>query len=1179
LKDISLHPLVVANADRIIDLLHEAKARLAGVERERFLSEACGVDAALKEQILSLLEADANEGKSNFLKGSRMIRPAMPPTEKPGDRIGRYKLLEQIGEGGCGLVYIAEQEEPVRRRVALKVIKLGMDTKQVIARFDAERQALAMMDHPNIAKVLDGSATETGRPYFVMELVRGIKITDYCEQNHLPPRERLDLFIQVCRAIQHAHQKGIIHRDIKPSNILVTSNDGVPVPKVIDFGIAKATQGRLTDQTVYTAFEQFIGTPAYMSPEQAELSMQDIDTRTDIYSLGVLLYELLTGTTPFDTKELLSKGLDEMRRTIREVEPVKPSTRLTQELAAFEARRRSKVGKRESEKVGETAVVSADSHSPTFPPAHFRPAQRQDPQELQRLVPALRGDLDWIVMKCLEKDRARRYDTANGLAADLQRHLNNEPVIARPQSSAYRFQKLVRRNKFLFTSIAGMAGVLMFGLLATLWQWRQAERNHQEAEANLYAADMNRAANVLEGLGPVAARGMLVRHAGQTQLHGFEWRYLWKQCLGDSAYTFAGRSNGIWKIRFSPDGNLLAAMEANGVVRLLDLTTRSETVCFTNVSGMAGFTTNGQELVLLQEGKEERPLVRYDVKQRRVAAQFPMKDLRGWLFDLLPDGVTAVAPAVGTNLSFVDVENGKVTRRLRLPGKTVLQWDATGEAGAVSSNGKWVFSLDNSWEVGTLARLSVREIDSGKLLATYNDDAPGTPRTAISDRIYVLRLLPDGVTAIWASRDGYVHRWRWAEPGSPPVSHHGHRGIVWDIGCSPDGKWLATAGDDQTVRVWDAATLSERCVLRGHNSAVFAVTFSSNGRWLASGDRHGTVKLWDLEQSGGSGEVPMIAARQLANRLVVTPDGRGIAVGTEDDAVAVVDTETCQVAAAFERLRLPARFTSDGRRIVGSTGVRNVGTGKIEHAVAIPASSYMWTQDASPDGHWLIRSYRSHVEDGDFTELLDLPVLRSSTAEGGQHGTVITNFLVPEIIIATRFTRDGRTILAAEGNGALHWWSVTDAGLRPRRTVQLGQHGRAMALSPNEATVGLGGFSRISLVDYQTGAIRQRLYGHAHDVTDLAFSPDGATLASCSMDGTIKLWNLRIMQEVCTITFDIKQAPGKEIGVQGVAFAPDNNSLWAFSRSGVLKYWRAALPEEIAAALRGTSDERSDGDP
>ncbi|HSA00886.1 MAG TPA: serine/threonine-protein kinase, partial [Candidatus Paceibacterota bacterium] len=306
-------------------------------QREVYLARVCGSDHELRLEVDALIHAYEKAGRFLTASSDREESPSsgetrgstavIPVTEKPGDRIGRYKLLQQIGEGGCGVVYMAEQEEPVRRRVALKVIKLGMDTKQVMARFEAERQALALMDHPNIAKVLDAGSTETGRPYFVMELVRGIKITDYCDQNNLSTRTRLDLFIQVCHAIQHAHQKGIIHRDIKPSNILVSLHDGVPVPVVIDFGIAKATEQRLTDKTLFTAFEQFIGTPAYMSPEQAELSRLDIDTRSDIYALGVLLYELLTGKTPFDAKTLVAAGLEEMRRIIREEEPVRPSTR------------------------------------------------------------------------------------------------------------------------------------------------------------------------------------------------------------------------------------------------------------------------------------------------------------------------------------------------------------------------------------------------------------------------------------------------------------------------------------------------------------------------------------------------------------------------------------------------------------------------------------------------------------------------------------------------------------------------------------------------------------------------------------------------------------------------------------------------------------------------------------
>ncbi|HXC99407.1 MAG TPA: protein kinase [Verrucomicrobiae bacterium] len=421
--------------------IFEAASKLPAEQRGAYLQTACGGDTALRARIEGLLKAH-NEAVG-FMEepagpARKTIVLTLPPDEKPGDKIGRYKLLQQIGEGGCGIVYMAEQEEPVRRRAALKVIKLGMDTKSVIARFEAERQALAMMDHPNIAKVLDAGATETGRPFFVMELVRGIKITDYCDQNKLSTQERLGLFIQVCNAIQHAHQKGIIHRDIKPSNILVTLHDGKPVPKVIDFGIAKATQGRLTDQTLFTAFEQFIGTPAYMSPEQAEMSGLDIDTRSDIYALGVLLYELLTGRTPFDPKELMQSGLDELRRTIREKEPARPSTKLGTLLAA-----------------DLTAV-----------------AQRRQ-SDAPRLIHLLSGDLDWIVMKSLEKDRTRRYETANGLAMDIQRYLTNEPIIARPPSTIYRFQKLVRRNKTIVTAVGAGLAALVIGLVLSLYLFIQ----------------------------------------------------------------------------------------------------------------------------------------------------------------------------------------------------------------------------------------------------------------------------------------------------------------------------------------------------------------------------------------------------------------------------------------------------------------------------------------------------------------------------------------------------------------------------------------------------------------------------------------------------------------------------------------------------------------------------------
>ncbi|HWF19956.1 MAG TPA: serine/threonine-protein kinase [Verrucomicrobiae bacterium] len=398
------------------------------------------------------------------------------PLLNSGDWVGRYELLEQIGEGGCGVVFMAEQSQPVRRRVALKVIKPGMDTRQVIARFEAERQALAMLDHPNIAKIFDAGATESGHPFFVMELVRGVKITDYCDQQKLSVRERIELLAQICHAVQYAHQKGIIHRDLKPSNILV-GEDGRPT--IIDFGIAKSMERPLTEKTLFTAFQQFIGTPAYMSPEQAGTG--DVDTRADIYSLGILLYELLTGLTPFDAEELRRLAPDEILRFIRNAEPLRPSARLTRL-----------------------------THSQL---SNIAQCRRIEPTKFLHL---LRGDLDRIVMKCLEKEPASRYETASSLALDLQRYLAHEPVSARPPGHWYRFEKMVRRNRVVAGAAAAIALALILGTIVSAYQAVRAGRAEQEQaqlrrEAQAEAAKNAEVAQflkaILQGAGPSVALG------------------------------------------------------------------------------------------------------------------------------------------------------------------------------------------------------------------------------------------------------------------------------------------------------------------------------------------------------------------------------------------------------------------------------------------------------------------------------------------------------------------------------------------------------------------------------------------------------------------------------------------------------------------------------------------------
>ena len=552
------------------EAMFQMALEMPATDRAAYLALVCP-DDAIRHRIEGLIAAYeaapgflsapiTNAGAETLILGGRPV---------DGDRIDCYKLLQQIGEGGFGVVWMAEQEEPVRRKVALKIIKPGMDTREVIARFEQERQALAMMDHPNIAKVLDAGATSTGRPYFVMELVRGTPITRYCDGGRLSTEDRLKLFVQVCQAVQHAHQKGIIHRDLKPSNILVTLHDGVPVPKVIDFGIAKAVEQRLTDRTLFTQYEQMVGTPAYMSPEQAEMSGLDVDTRSDIYTLGVLLYELLTGRAPFDPRELMKKGLDEMRRVIREEEPPRPSTAVSTM----------------TDEVRSGIAKSRHSESP-------------------KLAGLLRGDLDWIVMKALEKDRNRRYATANGLGDDIRRHLNNEPVAASPPGAAYRVSKFVRRHRVMVASVTGIVLAMLIGLAGTLYMYSRerlareesdqsnqiammeaaratksaalARQAAQEAQLGAYTSDMKAAQIALNETNAGRAVELLGRHiphAGQPDLRALEWRWLWMTAAGQSHTSYV-LPRIVPSMALSPDAKFLVTACFDGWVRIWDTTQR-----------------------------------------------------------------------------------------------------------------------------------------------------------------------------------------------------------------------------------------------------------------------------------------------------------------------------------------------------------------------------------------------------------------------------------------------------------------------------------------------------------------------------------------------------------------------------------------------------------------------------
>ncbi len=1020
--------------------------------------------------------------------------------------IDRYKLLEKIGEGGFGVVYVAEQKEPVKRRVALKIIKLGMDTRQVVARFGAERQALALMDHPNIAKVLDAGATSTGRPFFVMELVRGIKLTDYCDQNQLSTSERLDLFIQVCRAIQHAHQKGVIHRDIKPSNILVTLHDGVPVPKVIDFGVAKATHGQLTDQTVYTQWQQFIGTPAYMSPEQAELSGLDIDTRSDIYSLGVLLYELLTGKAPFDPRELVAAGLETMRRTIREKEPPRPSTRLTM-LAAQDL----------------TATASQ---------------RRTDPAKLVR---RLKGDLDWIVMKALEKDRRRRYETANALANDLQRHLANEPIIARPPTIDYRLQKAWQRHKLALTSTVVVAAALVGGTGVSLWQAVAASRashaekqQRQRAEAGeaeaahlLYVADMNLAQQAWEQ-NNVARLQKLLEETEALPGRGFEW-YYWQGQTHLASRTLRGHLDRVVSVAFSPDGQSVATVSGG-----LDMTA----VVWEAASGRKRLTLAGHNGAVysvafspdsrrIVTGAADNTARVWDAGSGRT-----LLTLRGHSDDVLtaafsPDGGRIVTGSADHTAKVWDAASGRELAQLE--GHSAPIW-----AVAFSPDGRHVVTASGDatakvWDAASARELRTLEGHKGPVrAAAFSPD-------------------PDGQRIVTASRDQTGIVWD-AGSGRPLLTLKGNHGKLCAAAFSPDGQRIVTGGDDYTAQVWETVSGRELFTLKGHGVSVSSVAFSPDGNRILTGSFDTTARVWELGAEremltlGGHGDRVTSAA--------FSPDGRRIVTGSWDGTAKVWEAtsgrEVLSLAGHSGRVRCAA-FSPDGRRVVASGGntakVWDAATGR-EHLSLPGHRQGVSSVGFSPDGRRIVTSSWDRT-----AKVWDAASGRELLTLRGHHSWVWS----------AAFSPDGRRIVTASEDTTAKVW---DAASGHELLTLSGHDGgvRTAAFSPDGERIVTGCWEQVARV-WETASGREllSLKGHRGYITSAAFSPDGWRIVTGSSDLTARLWETTSGREVLKLL-------GHAATIDSVGFSPDGRAIvTAGSEDKTAKVWKIARPEEVAA--------------
>jgi serine/threonine protein kinase/WD40 repeat protein len=1161
-------------------------------QRAAYLDRACAADPDLRRQVEELLAAHAADNPLDrppadlALTGPFQPENHEPPVAFVGDRIGPYRLMEQIGEGGFGLVFVAEQTDPVRRQVALKIIKPGMDTRDVVARFEAERQALALMDHPNIAKVLDAGSTPARRPYFVMELVRGVPITDYCDQNKLPPRDRLTLFVQVCQAVQHAHQKGIIHRDLKPSNILVAPHDGVPVVKVIDFGVAKALGQSLTDKTIYTRFAQMIGTPLYMSPEQAEINQLGVDTRADVFALGVLLYELLTGTTPFDKDRLRQAAFDEIRRILKEEEPPRPSTRLSSLGATLPA-------------------VSAN--------------RKTDPARLAGLV---RGELDWIVMRCLEKDRNRRYDSAYGLARDVERYLAGDAVEACPPTLGYRLRKAFRRHKTATIVGAGFAAVLLLGIAMTTWQAIRATdaeiqasqdrddalKAHAAAEAErdnvakanaslrrltveqrrtLYAASLNLAQAAWETGDAVRTFDLLrqqIPRPGEDDLRGFEWHY-WNQFAHQDLKTvrlvgFPEIQGNWFGARLSPDGMRVAAFstEPAGTVslKLWDATTGKEVW---SVPVPAGYS-NFQDLKFSRDGRHlatgRYPSVQGERARSRghelrvwdtaTGKAVYAQDFRQNLSDLNP----TLSPD-GSRLAFVLLEDSPTaTSRLtvrRIPdGEEIFRYpleksDLGISSLAFSPDGKRLAALARGRGPGLTWQVLLWDLESGQELRQIV--LPGSTYVGVC-------FSPDGARLATPNINGptdQVILWDTASGEKLQELRLPTRSGVWTafypVAFAPDGKRLAVRQGGQAYCL-ETATGPDAPppTFRGHSNGIWDVAFGEGGTRLVTLDERGVVRWWD----------PAARARPLRTPLGRGFGGRAVLTNTDGSRIALGLSQ----AESDRRLRLTDRdgrllsdtplppghahglaFSRDGRTLAlvcyekgrGAEGYKlfvwDAVSGQVVRRLTLPAGLFPRNCALSQDGTRV--AVFSVPLSGYRPQFLSLEIMETAT------GRTLLSRRLPYSMPAydPAYSPDGRRLAFYDHRGPgmearIVWLDARTgeevAALKlgkastSRERLVFSPDGRRMAIYPEDGRAPVRVWAIESLFRGGSTMPDMTQIGHAGEFTHVGFSSDGQRILTVG-GGTVKIWDAVSGRELLTLKVE-------GTTIRAALFSPDGHTIW-----------------------------------